>query len=91
MWRPGTAAPSRTTTLTADALLKSSLPSSSDEFITLLPPAPSHNVLPIKPHRRQILHALETHKTLIIVGETGSGKSTQVSLGQAKLFVSATT
>lgn len=29
-------------------------------------------------HREQILHMLETYKTLIIVGETGSGKTTQI-------------
>lgn len=34
--------------------------------------------LPIYNHRDQILYALETHRVLVIVGETGSGKSTQL-------------
>jgi ATP-dependent RNA helicase DDX35 len=34
--------------------------------------------LPIAKHRRQILYALEHYSVLIIVGETGSGKSTQI-------------
>jgi ATP-dependent RNA helicase DDX35 len=35
-------------------------------------------ILPICAHRTQILHALETHGVLILVGETGCGKSTQL-------------
>mmetsp|Transcript_4757 Transcript_4757/g.7311 ORF Transcript_4757/g.7311 Transcript_4757/m.7311 type:complete len:830 (-) Transcript_4757:98-2587(-) len=34
--------------------------------------------LPIAKHRRQILYALEKYPVVIIVGETGSGKSTQI-------------
>ena len=34
--------------------------------------------LPIFKYRNQILYALETHRVLIVVGETGSGKSTQL-------------
>uniref|UniRef100_A0A0N4V373 CDK5RAP1-like protein n=1 Tax=Enterobius vermicularis TaxID=51028 RepID=A0A0N4V373_ENTVE len=34
--------------------------------------------LPIFKHRNQILYLLEKFRTLVIVGETGSGKSTQV-------------
>lgn len=34
--------------------------------------------LPIRHYRDQILHCLENHQTLVLVGETGSGKSTQV-------------
>eukprot|EP00551_Chaetoceros_affinis_P009695 CAMPEP_0203677802 /NCGR_PEP_ID=MMETSP0090-20130426/29628_1 /ASSEMBLY_ACC=CAM_ASM_001088 /TAXON_ID=426623 /ORGANISM="Chaetoceros affinis, Strain CCMP159" /LENGTH=764 /DNA_ID=CAMNT_0050544811 /DNA_START=41 /DNA_END=2332 /DNA_ORIENTATION=+ len=34
--------------------------------------------LPIAKHRRQILYALEHNSVIIIVGETGSGKSTQL-------------
>ncbi len=34
--------------------------------------------LPIAKHRRQILYALEHYSVIIIVGETGSGKSTQL-------------
>lgn len=34
--------------------------------------------LPIRRYQEQILYCLENHQTLILVGETGSGKSTQV-------------
>ena len=34
--------------------------------------------LPITKHKRQILYALEHYSVIIIVGETGSGKSTQI-------------
>jgi ATP-dependent RNA helicase DDX35 len=35
-------------------------------------------LLPIYKHRRQIIYALEEHGVVIVVGETGSGKSTQI-------------
>lgn len=34
--------------------------------------------LPIRKYRDQILYCLENYQTLILVGETGCGKSTQV-------------
>lgn len=34
--------------------------------------------LPIRNYRDQILYCLEHYQTLVLVGETGSGKSTQV-------------
>jgi len=34
--------------------------------------------LPVFKHREQILSMLEKYQTLIIVGETGSGKTTQI-------------
>lgn len=34
--------------------------------------------LPIRKYRDQILHCLEQYQTLVLVGETGCGKSTQV-------------
>lgn len=47
-----------------------------------LPPLPAERrVLPIYEHRVAILHALECHGVVIIVGETGSGKSTRASHG----------
>ena len=35
--------------------------------------------LPIYNYRREILYLIEKHQVLILTGETGSGKSTQVS------------
>jgi ATP-dependent RNA helicase DDX35 len=35
-------------------------------------------ILPIYKHKRQILYALEKFSVVVIVGETGSGKSTQI-------------
>ena len=35
--------------------------------------------LPIYPYRNDILNALKENQILIVVGETGSGKSTQIS------------
>ena len=35
--------------------------------------------LPIFRHKNSILYALKTHRTIVIVGETGCGKTTQVS------------
>lgn len=34
--------------------------------------------LPIYQHRSEILYLLENHATTVIVGETGSGKTTQI-------------
>ncbi|KAL3767015.1 hypothetical protein ACHAWU_004513 [Discostella pseudostelligera] len=38
----------------------------------------NHTILPISLHRTQLLAALETHGVLILVGETGCGKSTML-------------
>ena len=35
-------------------------------------------LLPIYKHKRQILYAVENYGVVVIVGETGSGKSTQI-------------
>lgn len=34
--------------------------------------------LPVARYKRQILYLLETHATVVIVGETGCGKTTQI-------------
>ncbi|GMH67286.1 hypothetical protein TL16_g04641 [Triparma laevis f. inornata] len=66
MWKPGAPAPDS---------LRSEAP--SDVNSSMFQPSIA-NTLPINVHRRQILYALERHKVVIIVGETGSGKSTQI-------------
>ena len=43
-----------------------------------VPPLPLRAALPIQKHREKILYALEHYPVLILVGETGSGKSTQL-------------
>ena len=35
-------------------------------------------LLPIFPYREELLNAIENHQVLVIVGETGSGKTTQI-------------
>jgi HrpA-like RNA helicase len=58
--------------------VSSSTSSSSSSSHRLLPPLPAERrALPIYEHRLAILHALECHGVVIIVGETGSGKSTR--------------
>jgi ATP-dependent RNA helicase DDX35 len=42
------------------------------------PLAQQRMLLPIYKHKRQILYALEEYAVVVIVGETGSGKSTQI-------------
>jgi ATP-dependent RNA helicase DDX35 len=42
------------------------------------PLAQQRLLLPIYKHRRQIIYALEDYGIVIVVGETGSGKSTQI-------------
>ena len=39
---------------------------------------PERRALPIFAHRTRILHALETRGVVVLVGETGCGKSTQL-------------
>jgi pre-mRNA-splicing factor ATP-dependent RNA helicase DHX16 len=43
--------------------------------------------LPVYPYREEFLAAVKDHRVLILVGETGSGKTTQVSPSQVKFFV----
>ena len=45
---------------------------------TNAPLAQQRLLLPIYKHKRQILYAIEKHHVVVIVGETGSGKSTQM-------------
>ncbi|KAL7565334.1 hypothetical protein ACA910_014614 [Epithemia clementina (nom. ined.)] len=56
-----------------------------DAFASVVTPAPRNvslarqrMLLPIYKHKRQIIYSIENYGCLIIVGETGSGKSTQI-------------
>ena len=44
---------------------------------SVAPLAQQRMLLPIYKHKKQILYALEEYHVVVIVGETGSGKSTQ--------------
>lgn len=56
------------TEMTEDFSLKSMVQKLQDERKTL----------PIYPYREELLQAIEDHQVLVIVGETGSGKTTQI-------------
>ncbi|CAO2148749.1 unnamed protein product [Urochloa humidicola] len=43
------------------------------------PPAPAPPVLPISEHEDEIVSAVDANPVVVIIGETGSGKSTQLS------------
>lgn len=43
--------------------------------------------LPIRNYRDKILYCLENYQTLVLVGETGSGKSTQVPQVSLSIFI----
>lgn len=75
-WKPGTAAPG------------SSLDRESEKDGSLLPVNTSQNAhlsldaqrqrLPIYKHREKLLWCVEKYSVVIVVGQTGSGKSTQL-------------
>lgn len=44
--------------------------------------------LPIRKYRDQILYCVEQYQTLVLVGETGCGKSTQVPQMQLEVITS---
>ncbi|RAL44761.1 hypothetical protein DM860_003520 [Cuscuta australis] len=76
-WKPGTERPRLVDDEDGGVLLYSSSPSFSSGF--------GHgNIekqrqrLPVHKYRTAILYLVETHSTTIIVGETGSGKTTQI-------------
>ncbi|CEG46901.1 probable atp-dependent rna helicase dhx35-like [Plasmopara halstedii] len=79
-WRPGTTLPGAD----AEAEAARDLPKDAEvlavQFNPLhgIPLRAQRNQLPVLKHRDEILYAVETHATTIIVGATGSGKTTQV-------------
>lgn len=77
-WRPGTPVPAHADPwdLDCDAEKHRALPvfNPSDR----LPVDQQRKRLPIYKHRLQILHAVETHRAVVLCGATGCGKSTQL-------------
>jgi ATP-dependent RNA helicase DDX35 len=80
-WRPGEAAPPSASSLSVlglggDDVDDAPLPFAPNPF-THSPLAAQRRALPIYEHRLSILHAVEKHGVVIVVAETGSGKSTR--------------
>ncbi|RQM13908.1 hypothetical protein DD237_006029 [Peronospora effusa] len=79
-WRPGTTVPG------ADVEAEAARYLSKDTEVPLVQFNPLHKLslrdqrarLPVSRHREELLYAVETHATTILVGATGSGKTTQV-------------
>ena len=79
-WRPGATLPG------ADAEAEAARDLSKDMEVPLVHFNPLHKLslrdqrsrLPVSRHREELLYAVETHATTILVGATGSGKTTQV-------------
>eukprot|EP00960_Hanusia_phi_P038803 753607-Hanusia_phi.AAC.3 len=73
MWKPGTKGPSTT--------IERAVDEKCDVIVNKmkhLPISVQRKKLPIYRNRAHILYLLENYRTIIVVGETGSGKSTQI-------------
>jgi ATP-dependent RNA helicase DDX35 len=75
-WKPEPAS-HREQVLREEVSGESEVPAATFNFASA-PIAQQRMLLPIYKHRRQILYSLEHHQIVVIVGETGSGKSTQI-------------
>ncbi|KAG6865288.1 hypothetical protein C0991_003748 [Blastosporella zonata] len=68
-WKPGTAGPGST------------LDRATEVEGNVVPSAPAYSQrerLPIFKHREKLLYSIETHGVIIVVGQTGCGKTTQL-------------
>ncbi|XP_071701244.1 probable pre-mRNA-splicing factor ATP-dependent RNA helicase DEAH9 isoform X2 [Rutidosis leptorrhynchoides] len=74
-WKPGTAKPRLLDDEEGGVLFYSAAPSSTYGYASL---ETQRQRLPVYRYRNSILYLVETHATTIIVGETGSGKTTQI-------------
>ncbi|PWA79926.1 RNA helicase family protein [Artemisia annua] len=74
-WKPGSAKPRLIDDEDGGVLFYSTTPSSSSSYVNL---EKERQRLPVYKYREAILYLVETHSTSIIVGETGSGKTTQI-------------
>eukprot|EP01083_Nonionella_stella_P037306 101693_1 len=70
-WKPGTVAPGSSVTREGGAYF---VPNTRGALSL----TQQRQLLPICKHRSEILYALEKYRVVIIVGETGSGKTTQI-------------
>ncbi|CAI9292778.1 unnamed protein product [Lactuca saligna] len=76
-WKPGTAKP-RLLDDEEGGVLFYTAPSSSSSSFGYASLESQRQRLPVFKYRTSILYLVETHSTTIIVGETGSGKTTQI-------------
>lgn len=72
-WKPGTSGPGGVERGGDDSVQV------VDRKLAHLPLGTQRKALPIFRHRNSVLFALQKHRTVVIVGETGCGKTTQVS------------
>ncbi|GMN43620.1 hypothetical protein TIFTF001_012828 [Ficus carica] len=77
-WKPGTEKPRLLDDEEGGLLFFSSLPSSSSSGFGYLSIERLRQRLPVYKYRTAILYLVENHATTIVVGETGSGKTTQI-------------
>ncbi|KAI9912364.1 hypothetical protein PsorP6_005921 [Peronosclerospora sorghi] len=79
-WRPGAALPGANTSGEAARDFEGDIETPAVQFNPLhrLSLRDQRAQLPVFKHREELLYAVETHATTIIVGATGSGKTTQV-------------
>uniref|UniRef100_A0AAV1VCI7 RNA helicase n=1 Tax=Peronospora matthiolae TaxID=2874970 RepID=A0AAV1VCI7_9STRA len=83
-WRPGTALRGATATADAEAEVARDLPKDVEVPLVQFNPLSKLSVqdqrarLPVARHRLELLYAVETYAITILVGTTGSGKTTQV-------------
>ncbi|XP_062501947.1 probable ATP-dependent RNA helicase DHX35 isoform X2 [Corticium candelabrum] len=77
-WRPGTEAPESKVRIERPYSQESYADSIAYNPYLSLSMQQQRQRLPVFKHRNHILYLLEKHQTVVIVGETGCGKSTQI-------------
>ncbi|KAL4173138.1 hypothetical protein KRP22_008293 [Phytophthora ramorum] len=77
-WRPGATLPGVEAEAARDLPRDAELPAVQFNPLHGLPLRSQRAQLRISKHREELLYAVETHATTILVGATGSGKTTQV-------------
>lgn len=79
-WKPGQQYPGETASEERETTTSNALETPSILFNPYhrLPLSSQRQQLPVYAHKNEILYAVETYATTILVGATGSGKTTQV-------------